>query len=326
GGHMKNILVTGGLGFIGSNFVNHISSKYDNVNIYVYDIGDYCASVENVEWNNRTKLIKGDIRNFDLIMHTLTEHEIDTIVHFAAHSHVDNSFKNSLAFTETNVFGTHVLLECSRMYGKLKLFFHMSTDEVYGEIDTTDTSREVSLLCPTNPYAATKAGAEHIVKSYFLSYKLPIIIARCNNVYGRNQYPEKLIPKFICSLLDGKKLHIQGTGNSRRNFIHAIDVADAVDLVINNGVIGETYNIGVTNEHSVLDVAQILCDIAGVNLENQLEYVPDRLFNDFRYNITNDKIKSLGWEQSRKDFKKELVELFDWYKVNRHRYNIPGSQ
>ncbi|AAV50416.1 putative dTDP-D-glucose 4 [Acanthamoeba castellanii mimivirus] len=323
---MKNILVTGGLGFIGSNFVNHISSKYDNVNIYVYDIGDYCASVENVEWNNRTKLIKGDIRNFDLIMHTLTEHEIDTIVHFAAHSHVDNSFKNSLAFTETNVFGTHVLLECSRMYGKLKLFFHMSTDEVYGEIDTTDTSREVSLLCPTNPYAATKAGAEHIVKSYFLSYKLPIIIARCNNVYGRNQYPEKLIPKFICSLLDGKKLHIQGTGNSRRNFIHAIDVADAVDLVINNGVIGETYNIGVTNEHSVLDVAQILCDIAGVNLENQLEYVPDRLFNDFRYNITNDKIKSLGWEQSRKDFKKELVELFDWYKVNRHRYNIPGSQ
>ncbi|AKI78900.1 putative dTDP-D-glucose 46-dehydratase [Acanthamoeba polyphaga mimivirus] len=323
---MKNILVTGGLGFIGSNFVNHISSKYDNVNIYVYDIGDYCASVENVEWNNRTKLIKGDIRNFDLIMHTLTEHEIDTIVHFAAHSHVDNSFKNSLAFTETNVFGTHVLLECSRMYGKLKLFFHMSTDEVYGEIDTTDTSREVSLLCPTNPYAATKAGAEHIVKSYFLSYKLPIIIARCNNVYGRNQYPEKLIPKFICSLLDGKKLHIQGTGNSRRNFIHAIDVADAVDLVINNGVIGETYNIGVTNEHSVLDVAQILCDIAGVNLENQLEYVPDRLFNDFRYNITNDKIKSLGWEQSRKDFKKELVELFDWYKVNRHRYNVPGSQ
>ncbi len=323
---MKNILVTGGLGFIGSNFVNHISSKYDNVNIYVYDIGDYCASVENVEWNNCTKLIKGDIRNFDLIMHTLTEHEIDTIVHFAAHSHVDNSFKNSLAFTETNVFGTHVLLECSRMYGKLKLFFHMSTDEVYGEIDTTDTSREVSLLCPTNPYAATKAGAEHIVKSYFLSYKLPIIIARCNNVYGRNQYPEKLIPKFICSLLDGKKLHIQGTGNSRRNFIHAIDVADAVDLVINNGVIGETYNIGVTNEHSVLDVAQILCDIAGVNLENQLEYVPDRLFNDFRYNITNDKIKSLGWEQSRKDFKKELVELFDWYKVNRHRYNMPGSQ
>ncbi|AKI79874.1 GDP mannose 4 [Niemeyer virus] len=323
---MKNILVTGGLGFIGSNFVNHISSKYDNVNIYVYDIGDYCASVENVEWNNRTKLIKGDIRNFDLIMHTLTEHEIDTIVHFAAHSHVDNSFKNSLAFTETNVFGTHVLLECSRMYGKLKLFFHMSTDEVYGEIDTSDTSREVSLLCPTNPYAATKAGAEHIVKSYFLSYKLPIIIARCNNVYGRNQYPEKLIPKFICSLLDGKKLHIQGTGNSRRNFIHAIDVADAVDLIINSGVLGETYNIGVTNEHSVLDVAQILCDIAGVNLENQLEYVPDRLFNDFRYNITNDKIKSLGWEQSRKDFKKELVELFDWYKVNRHRYNMPGSQ
>lgn len=323
---MKNILVTGGLGFIGSNFVNHISSKYDNINIYVYDIGDYCASIENVEWNNRIKLIKGDIRNFDLIMHTLTEHEIDTIVHFAAHSHVDNSFKNSLAFTETNVFGTHVLLECSRMYGKLKLFFHMSTDEVYGEIDTTDTSREVSLLCPTNPYAATKAGAEHIVKSYFLSYKLPIIIARCNNVYGRNQYPEKLIPKFICSLLDGKKLHIQGTGNSRRNFIHAIDVADAVDLIINNGVFGETYNIGVTNEHSVLDVAQILCDIAGVNLENQLEYVPDRLFNDFRYNITNDKIKSLGWEQSRKDFKKELVELFDWYKVNRHRYNIPGSQ
>lgn len=323
---MKNILVTGGLGFIGSNFVNHISSKYDNVNLYVYDIGDYCASIENVEWNNRIKLIKGDIRNFDLIMHTLTEHEIDTIVHFAAHSHVDNSFKNSLAFTETNVFGTHVLLECSRMYGKLKLFFHMSTDEVYGEIDTTDTSREVSLLCPTNPYAATKAGAEHIVKSYFLSYKLPIIIARCNNVYGRNQYPEKLIPKFICSLLDGKKLHIQGTGNSRRNFIHAIDVAEAVDLIINNGVFGETYNIGVTNEHSVLDVAQILCDIAGVNLENQLEYVPDRLFNDFRYNITNDKIKSLGWEQSRKDFKKELVELFDWYKVNRHRYNIPGSQ
>lgn len=319
--NINNILVTGGLGFIGSNFVNLMSSKYDQVNFIIYDINDYCASVNNINWNERIKLIKADIKDKNFVMNTLKENNIDVIVHFAAQSHVDNSFQNSLEFTLTNVYGTHVLLECARIYQKIKLFFHMSTDEVYGEIDQTDSSIETSSLNPTNPYASSKAGAEHMVKSYYTTYKLPIIMARCNNVYGPNQYPEKLIPKFIFQLLNNQKLTIQGMGTNRRNFIHTIDVVKAIDLIIQKGMIGEIYNIGVDNEYSVMEIAKLLCKIADKNLEDNIIYVPDRLFNDSRYHLSNEKLSALGWEQTQKDFEKELGDLFEWYKNHQTRFN-----
>lgn len=317
---MTNLLVTGGLGFIGSNFVNKMSLKYPDMNIVIYDICDYCASKENIFWTDRIKLVVANITNEEIVLKTLVDNNIDTIVHFAAQSHVDNSFKNSLEFTKTNVYGTHVLLECSRIYSKLKLFLHISTDEVYGEIEQNDISSEKSLLNPTNPYAASKTGAEFMVKSYNMSYKLPTIIVRCNNVYGPNQYPEKIIPKFITQLLEGKKITIQGEGKSRRNFIHAIDVVDAVDLIIKKGRIGETYNIGVDNEHSVMDIAKILCNIAGVNLRDNITYVPDRLFNDFRYCLDSKKLYDLGWSQKITNFENQLKYLYQWYKNNKQRY------
>jgi dTDP-glucose 4,6-dehydratase len=317
---MKNILITGGLGFIGSNFVNYINKKYDNVQIVIYDILDYCASKDNVEWTDNIKLVIGDIKNDELVLATLIEYDIDTIFHFAAQSHVDNSFKNSLEFTLTNVYGTHVLLECARIYNKIKLFLHMSTDEVYGEIEKSDTSNEKSLLNPTNPYAASKTGAEFIVKSYYISYKLPVMIVRCNNVYGPNQYPEKVIPKFMVQLINNEKITIQGTGENRRNFIHSYDVCTAIDIISTKGIIGETYNIGVDNEYSVLDIAQILCDISNVTLEDKISYIPDRLFNDYRYCLSTDKLLKLGWKQILTDFKHELKLLFEIYRQRYQRY------
>ena len=310
---MKNLLVTGGLGFIGSNFVNYISSKYNDINIIIYDINDYTASKYNINWTKKIKLVIGDICDINKVSTTLMDNNIDTIVHFAAESHVDNSFKNSLKFTEVNVYGTHILLEAVRVYRRIKLFLHFSTDEVYGEIDIDAESTEKSLLKPTNPYAASKAGAEFIVNSYHISYKLPIIITRCNNVYGPNQYPEKLIPKFILALQAGEKLTIHGKGNSRRNFIHAMDVASAVDIILQKGEISETYNIGVCNEYSVMDIAKKLCEIANVNTNDNIIYVQDRLFNDSRYCLSSEKLINLGWKESYIDFDAELKKLYNWY-------------
>lgn len=317
---MKNILVTGGLGFIGSNFVNYLHDKYQDIYIVIYDIGSYCSSRDNVKWYDNINLVMGDIRDGEKVLNTLYQYQIDTIVHFAAQSHVDNSFNYSLEFTLTNIYGTHVLVECARQYGKINLFIHMSTDEVYGEIPDCELSHEKSLLLPTNPYAASKAGAEFIVRSYLVSYKIPCIIVRCNNVYGINQYPEKLIPKFIMLLLEDKKLTIHGQGKSRRNFIHSSEVCDAIDLIIHQGTIGEVYNIGVDNEYSVMEIAEILCQITGKKMNETIQFTTDRLFNDYRYSLSNKKIIELGWVPRNLDFKEELKNLYLWYQNNQHKY------
>ena len=319
---MKSILITGGLGFIGSNFTNIISDMYPESKITVIDFNDYCSSVENVHKKSNVNVVIGDIKNADTVKNLLESNDIDTIVHFAAQSHVDNSFTNSLTFTMNNVYGTHVLLECARVYGKIQLFLHMSTDEVYGEVDETGVSTEKSLLNPTNPYAASKAGAEFIVRSYHISYKLPIIIVRANNVYGRQQYPEKVIPRFICQILNGKNITIQGSGKTRRNFIHVDDICSAIHTIITKGIIGEIYNIGTENEYSVMDVAETVCEIAGVKLSDRIEYIPDRLFNDFRYCLTNDKVMALGWEPKKRIFEDEVRILYKWYAENKHRYGF----
>jgi dTDP-glucose 4,6-dehydratase len=303
-----NLLVTGGCGFIGSNFINYIfaSNKYKIIN---FDAMYYCADEKNVIGDIRNNpnytLVKGNLCSEDLINHVLKSCEIEQVVHFAAQSHVQNSFDDSLQFTKDNILGTHVLLECCRKYGKITKFIHVSTDEVYGEsMNSVDEKHktEHSILCPTNPYAATKAGAELIAQSYNHSYKMPIIITRGNNVYGPNQYPEKLIPRFIQLLQNDKPVTIQGTGSSVRAFLHAIDTAAAFQCILENGKIGEIYNIGCDEgmEFSVAEVAKMLIrKIKNTeDYDKWISYIEDRPFNDQRYYISNQKLKDLGWKIS----------------------------
>jgi dTDP-glucose 4,6-dehydratase len=309
----SNILVTGGCGFIGSNFLNYMVTKYPNSNFYNIDKLYYCAREDNVkviEYHNYN-FIKGDINDQNFINYILKQFKIDVIIHFAAQSHVDNSFNNSLDFTRDNIMGTHTLLECAKEYNKLKLFLHISTDEVYGEVHLDHPGcLEETRLNPTNPYAATKAAAEMLVKSYYYSYKIPIIMTRSNNVYGPNQYPEKVIPKFALQLRNNKKMTIHGKGDTRRNFIHADDVARAVETIVNSGIIGDVYNIGTSQEFTVLEIAQKILERLkpGEKLEDWIEFVEDRPFNDYRYSVNPEKLKLLGW-QDIEIFDKRLDEL-----------------
>ena len=302
---MANLLITGGWGFIGSNFINYIFDRTD-YNIINFDAMYYCASETNIKEkirnNNRYKLIKGNLCSYDLVNHIINDYKIDYIIHFAAQSHVQNSFEDSLQYTKDNIEGTHTLLEVCRRYKKIKKFIHVSTDEVYGESminDDEDKKTENSILCPTNPYAATKAGAELIAQSYYHSFKMPIIITRGNNVYGPNQYPEKLIPRFIEQLKNNEKVTIQGDGSNIRAFLHSYDVARAFEIVLEKGKIGEIYNIGSdeNQEYTVLQVANMLIEkIKKTDVHNNwITYIEDRPFNDKRYYISNQKIKDLGW-------------------------------
>lgn len=302
-----NLLVTGGYGFIGSNFINHYFPQ-NKINMLVnYDVMYYCANENNVSDKIRNdpkyKFIKGNLTDYNLVSYVLQEYKITHVIHFAAQSHVQNSFEDSIQYTYDNVLGTHTLLEAVRKYNSIKKFIHVSTDEVYGEsMNTVEEAQktEHSVLCPTNPYAATKAGAELIATSYQHSFKLPIIITRGNNVYGPNQYPEKLIPKFIKLLQEDKKMTIQGDGTSVRGFLHALDTAKAFQVILERGEIGEIYNIGCDEgmEYSVMEIAQILVKmIKGTdNVKDYIEYIEDRPFNDRRYYISNEKLKSLGWQ------------------------------
>lgn len=307
----RRILVTGGCGFIGSNFINYTLARDISGEIWIYNIDcmNYCAREENIISHPRYKLIRGNITSKDLISHILNEYNITEVVHFAAQSHVDNSFDNSLQYTIDNVLGTHTLLQAAKEYGRLKRFLHFSTDEVYGEVDIEHPGcHERSLLNPTNPYAATKAAAEFIVRSYWHSFSLPVVIVRCNNVYGPNQYPEKLIPKFIKLLREGKPLTIHGRGETRRNFIWAHDVASATTLILEKGENNGIYNIGTSQEKTVLEVAELLVNMMTPDriLENHIVFVEDRPFNDFRYSVDSTQLRELGWREEFTDFEANL--------------------
>jgi dTDP-glucose 4,6-dehydratase len=303
---IQNLLITGGCGFIGSNFINYFSGKYPNITIINIDAMYYSASKENISKKIRNSnnyiLVEGNLNSSDLVKHILMHYQIDHVIHFAAQSHVQTSFDDSLQFTSDNIVGTHVLLECCRKYGNIKKFIHVSTDEVYGEsMNSIDENHktEHSILCPTNPYAATKAGAELIAQSYHHSYKMPIIITRGNNVFGPNQYPEKIIPKFIKLLKENKKVTIQGKGASVRAFLHSYDTSTAFEKILLGGKIGEIYNIGCDEgmEYSVMEIAKILIKMIKntEKYDQWIEYIKDRPFNDQRYYISNQKIKDLGW-------------------------------
>lgn len=307
----SNVLfITGGAGFIGSNFINELFKQYNKIKIINFDALYYCANEKNninEEIRNnkeRYTFIKGNLRSFDLLTYIFQTNKITHVIHFAAQSHVQTSFTDSLQYTQDNILGTHNLLEATRLYcPTLKKFIHVSTDEVYGQsiLDINEKHKtEQSILCPTNPYAATKAGAELLAQTYNHSFKMPIIITRGNNVYGINQYPEKVIPRFIQQLQQGDKITIQGDGRCVRAFLHVDDTVNAFIKILEHGKLGEIYNIGCDEgmEYSILDVAKILIKkIKGTDSYNEwITYIEDRPFNDVRYYISNQKLKDLGWE------------------------------
>jgi len=327
-----NLLVTGGCGFIGSNFINNYFSQCQNlINV---DTLNYCADENNVNILVRTSpnyyLIKSNIQDKNKMIDIYGKFNITHVIHFAAQSHVQNSFENALDFTYDNILGTHVLLETARLYNKLELFIHISTDEVYGEsLLSKDEAQknEQTILCPTNPYAATKAGAELIAQSYYHSFNMPIIITRGNNVYGPNQYPEKVIPKFIHQLLNEEKITIQGDGSNIRGFMHVNDTCSAIYHILKKGTIGEIYNIGCesNNEISIFELARLLikkiCGESNINnINNYISYIEDRPFNDKRYYISNNKLKELGWTQ-KMNFNKGLDLLITHIEISRLEQN-----
>lgn len=306
-----NILITGVAGFIGSNVLCYLVKKYPNYFFLGIDKISYCSSVKNfeeIENNENFVFVQADITNLEFMDFLFREYKINTVMHFAAYTHVDHSFGNSIIFTQNNVVGTHVLLETSKKHD-ISRFIHVSTDEVYGCQEGKSTER--SILEPTNPYAATKAAAEHIVNSYHISFGLPIIITRGNNVYGPKQFPEKVIPKFIQSILAGEDLTIHGAGTQKRSFLYSLDVARAFDIILHNGEIGETYNIGCEIEYNILDLARKLKD----KMESGVEvvHVKDREFNDQRYFISIDKLYQLGWKPEIL-FDEGLDLTIKWYK------------
>lgn len=318
------IFVTGGAGFIGSHFINNIYFKYKNIKIINFDALYYCANEkENIKDEirqdaNRYTFIHGNLKSLDLLTYVFKTNVITHVIHFAAQSHVQTSFTDALTYTQDNIIGTHNLLETVRLYcPTLEKFIHVSTDEVYGENEDADIKTEKSILCPTNPYAATKASAELLAQAYYHSFKMPIIITRGNNVYGPNQYPEKVIPKFIKQLTDGFKVTIQN-GKCKRAFLHAYDTATAFITILECGNIGEIYNIGCDEnmEYSILEVAALLIKKMknSENYGEYIEYIEDRPFNDQRYYISNNKLKALGWNITI-DFEQGINDLIERNKV-----------
>jgi dTDP-glucose 4,6-dehydratase len=303
------LFVTGGAGFIGSNFINEIYNIYKNIKIINFDALYYSADeIKNINEyirndKDRYTFKFGNLQSLDLLNYIFQTNKITHVIHFAAQSHVQGSFTDAIQYTKDNILGTHNLLETMRLNcPTLQKFIHVSTDEVYGEsmlVINETRKNEQSVLCPTNPYAATKAGAELLAQSYNHSFKLPIVITRGNNVYGPNQYPEKVIPKFIQQLKRDEKITIQGDGSCVRAFLHSYDTSTAFITILEKGNLGEIYNIGCDEgmEYSILDVAKIL--IKKIKQTDDytkwITFIEDRPFNDKRYYISNDKLKKLGW-------------------------------
>lgn len=321
--HVPNtVLITGGCGFIGSHMVKYLFDHYPLYKIVNVDVLTYSGNIYNVpahiRASQRYKFVKQNITDVDEMITILKNDNIDTVLHFAAETHVDKSFCSSLQFTETNVLGTHVLLQATLLCkDQIKRFIHVSTDEVYGDVNYQHKVLESNRLNPTNPYAASKVGAEYIINSYKYSFNLPIIITRCNNVFGPCQYPEKVIPKFILQSINGLPITIHGRGHAKRCFMYVDDVVKAFDLILHYGLCGEIYNIGVHEELSVLDLAtkiRVAMSQRGFKLL-PIEFVEDRLYNDQRYNINYDKLVKLGWSPQW-TFDKGMKETVDWYIQN----------
>ncbi len=313
---MTKILVTGGAGFIGSNFIHYWLGNHPEDEITNLDALTYAGNRENLadlEDNPKYKFLKGNICDALLVDEAVRDK--DLIVHFAAETHVDRSIEKSADFVKTNLEGTMNLLEAARQNGGVR-FHHISTDEVFGQLGPEDPAfKETTPYNPSSPYSASKAGADHLVRSYFHTHKLPITISNCSNNYGPYQFPEKLIPLFVTNLLEGKKIPLYGEGKNIRDWIQVDDHNRGVERIIQKGKIGETYCLGGGNELSNLEITEKILNLMGKD-KSEIEYVEDRLGHDFRYAIDYTKAKrELGWEPEF-DFEEGLKKTVEWYKEN----------
>jgi dTDP-glucose 4,6-dehydratase len=313
-------MITGGCGAMGSVIINYLTRKYKHTRFVNLDLLTYCGHEENIctPLDNYV-LYKGDICDKDLVTHILNTEQPTVLIHLAAETHVDNSFYDSMKFSATNILGTHTLLECARQYGKLNIFLHMSTDEVYGSVDTGISLKENATFAPSNPYAATKVGAEMLCFSYKHSFGLPICITRCNNVISPYQDNEKLIPKCISCIKDGVKIPIHGHGKSLRTFIDARDIAFAFETIIENISTEKlrnhwVFNIGTSEkyEYSVLEIVQKIVGILkpGDDISSWVEFVQDRPFQDFRYSVDSGVLRSVGWHEKH-SFDDSLMDVIN---------------
>lgn len=315
----KNILITGGAGFIGSNFINYILSTRDDWNIVNLDKLTYAGNLENlkeVEGKKNYHFIKGDIANRDLVDYIFKKFSIKYVINFAAESHVDRSILGSEIFYRTNVIGTNVLLEASKRY-KVEKFIQISTDEVYGSLDSEGFFTEQTPLSPNSPYSSSKAAADLMALAFHHTYNLPVVITRCSNNYGPYQFPEKLIPLMIINCLNNKKLPIYGDGLNVRDWIYVIDHNRAVELVFEKGRAGEVYNIGASREMKNIEIVKLILKKLNKS-EDLIEFVKDRPGHDRRYAIDSSKIQNeLGWNPSY-EFEAALDFTIEWYLKNKN--------
>jgi len=310
---MKTILITGGAGFIGSNFTRYIISKYNDYRVIVLDVLTYAGNRENLidlENNTRFSFYKGDIREKDIVEELAQK--VDIIINFAAETHVDRSIHEAGDFITTDIFGTFTLLEAVKKFN-IEKYIQISTDEVYGSIENGSFTED-SPLSPNSPYSASKAGGDLLVKSYYATYKLPVIITRSSNNFGPYQYPEKLIPLFVTNALDDIKLPLYGDGLNVRDWIYVIDNCEAIDVIMHKGEIGEIYNVGGGNEETNITITNLILRKLK-KPENLIEYVKDRPGHDRRYSLNCDKLKKLGWVP-KYGFEDALHTTIEWYANN----------
>ncbi len=329
---MKNILVTGGAGFIGSNFVKQMLDKEKEFDLLInLDLLTYAGNLENlkeIENDKRYKFIKGDICDRNLVENIFNEYDIDTVVNFAAESHVDRSIEDPEIFLKTNIFGTQVLLDAAKKYWKINpddkyskeyksgvKYLQVSTDEVYGALGKSGMFTETTPLSPNSPYSASKASADMFARAYYETYALPVNITRCSNNYGPYQFPEKLIPLMINNCKTGKKLPVYGDGMQIRDWLHVSDHCAAIRTVLHKGIVGAVYNIGGNNEKANIEIVKLIIKELGAS-ENLIEHVKDRPGHDRRYAIDNTKITSqLGWKPEY-TFERGIHETIQWYLKN----------
>ncbi len=331
----KTILVTGGAGFIGSHVLRLFVNKYPQYQIVNLDALTYAGNLENIkdlEGKDNYVFEKGDIRDKNFLKNFFEKYNFDGVIHLAAESHVDRSIENPLAFVETNVIGTVNLLNAAKEAWKDnfkdKLFYHISTDEVYGSLGKTGLFTEETPYDPHSPYSASKAASDHFVRSYHDTYGLPALISNCSNNYGPNQFPEKLIPLFVHNIKNNKELPVYGDGQYTRDWLYVIDHARAIDMLFHQGKPGDTYNIGGFNEFTNIDLVHLLCDLMDKKLGREegssrklIRFVKDRPGHDKRYAIDASKInRELGWKPS-VDFEEGLSRTIDWYLENEEWLN-----
>ena len=323
---MKNILITGGAGFIGSHLVRLFVKKYPNYHIYNLDLLTYAGNLENIkdiEQAENYTFLKGDIADKKYIQNIFNTYKFDAVIHLAAESHVDKSISSPLEFVQTNVIGTVNLLQIAKKIWKNKedkLFYHISTDEVYGSLNDKGYFTEKTPYQPHSPYSASKASSDHFVRAYFDTYNLPIVISNCSNNYGPNQFPEKLIPLFINNIKHNKNLPVYGNGKNIRDWLYVEDHIEAIDNIFHNGKVGETYNIGGENEWTNIDLINELIKITDKKLNRKkgaskklITFVEDRKGHDLRYAIDISKIKNeLNWKP-KTNFKQGLEKTVEWY-------------